>query len=105
MLDIPIFQASRLRFNNPENLCLENISAMFNANKDLFKLAFMNGSLGSNDYIQGWSDADIFAVVSKDVLVDMRKILESPGFDDNFEGTLKAFQDGNFVKESDDSGE
>lgn len=64
LFDIPTFQTSRLRFNNPENVCLENISTIFNTNKDLFEIAFINGSLGSNDYVPGWSDVDIFAVLS-----------------------------------------
>lgn len=64
LLNVRPFSASELKHANPENVCLENIATLFRANSDLFKIAFFNGSLGSNDYVPGWSDVDIFAVIS-----------------------------------------
>ncbi len=69
LVDIPSFHSSELKHMAPENACLEKIASLFDANKDLFKIAFLNGSIGSNDYIPGWSDVDIFAMVALDALI------------------------------------
>ena len=68
LTDMPPFIPDELKFANPENKCLENITTLFKKNSDLFKIAFINGSLGSNDYVPGWSDVDIFAVISNNAL-------------------------------------
>lgn len=69
LVDIPSFHSSELKHEAPENACLEKIASLFDVNKELFKVAFLNGSIGSNDYIPGWSDVDIFAMVSADALI------------------------------------
>lgn len=68
LADIPPLRSSELKYHDPENSCLERIASLFESNKDLFKIAFLDGSIGSNDYIPGWSDVDIFAMVSADAL-------------------------------------
>jgi predicted nucleotidyltransferase len=70
---------TKVSFNDlgKEKQCLQKIENIIKKNKDIFYLAFLNGSFGSEDYKIGWSDLDIFLVLSKKTILNHKELKKS----------------------------
>jgi len=56
------------------NRFLRHLIKIFKQNQEYFYLVIINGSIGTNDYKPGWSDVDLFVMVSKEAVLFPEKL-------------------------------
>ena len=59
---------------------LENITNYLEKNSHLYRIAVINGSIGSGDYKPGWSDIDLFIILKRATLKSPDLLKQARGF-------------------------